>query len=611
MASATSGLIGDVNAVERVHRDVDAIGQPALDRVRGDLDHLGGQISLGGTEGRQDVARGLAGAPDPDAQPVELIATERLDDVAQAIVAAGRARAPEADLAERQIDVVGDDEQVGGGVDVGLAQGGAQRGAGAVHVAHRLDEQDTTRGFRTPGFEDGRTVPQSPLPRELPPTGQEVDDAEADVVPGEPIAVAGIAQPADGFHAADRTRAGGGRGSLSSRAMDQAPDHRRAAPRGADVVVIGGGIIGCAAAAMMADRGARVVLVEQTAVGAGASGRNLGAVQHPFDPVLAPLHVESLARYQALAARSDGAFAIGRRPAGLLLLNHDPEAAAAQAERLAGTYPELEPKLIPDHELLELEPSLAPGPSAVWLATGYPIPPSSATTAWASMAEERGAHLVLGAAARPVIDGDRARRVVLDDGSAIAADAILVAAGPWSGALIDASGSWNRIQPTYGVTVQLRLDGHAPRHILEEDDVDGVNRAAAATARAAAVTDDDTDPPSLFSMASAGGLSTVGSTFLPAEPDAARVSPLLLRRAAAYLPAVAEAEVVGRRMCARPQSVDGRPFIGPVNDVDGLFVCAGHGPWGISTGPASAAIVARSILDGTAPPPELEASRAV
>jgi glycine/D-amino acid oxidase-like deaminating enzyme len=39
---------------------------------------------------------------------------------------------------------------------------------------------------------------------------------------------------------------------------------------------------------MLADRGARVVLVEGTAIGAGASGRNLGAIQHPFDPVLAP-----------------------------------------------------------------------------------------------------------------------------------------------------------------------------------------------------------------------------------------------------------------------------------------------------------------------------------
>jgi glycine/D-amino acid oxidase-like deaminating enzyme len=64
-------------------------------------------------------------------------------------------------------------------------------------------------------------------------------------------------------------------------------------------------------------------------------------------------------------------------------------------------------------------------------------------------------------------------------------------------------------------------------------------------------------------------------------------------------------------MCARPQSADGRPFIGPIEGTTGLFVCAGHGPWGISTGPASAAMAARAVLDGTAPPPELAASRPV
>ena len=121
----------------------------------------------------------------------------------------------------------------------------------------------------------------------------------------------------------------------------------------------------------------------------------------------------------------------------------------------------------------------------------------------------------------------------------------------------------------------------------------------------------DADPPSLFSIASAGGISTLGSTFLAEEPDPTRIEPLLLRRASSFLPAVAEAEVVGRRMCARPQSVDGRPFIGPPAGPAGLYVCAGHGPWGISTGPAAAAIAARSILDGTPVDRQLSASRPI
>ena len=392
--------------------------------------------------------------------------------------------------------------------------------------------------------------------------------------------------------------------------MEPGPHPAVDAPRSADVVVIGGGIIGCAAAAIMADRGARVVVVEATAIGAGASGRNLGAVQHPFDPVLADLYQESLVRYRALAEVTETDFAIGSAPAGLLLLNPNADAAAAQARRMSVAFPELAPELISPEALQRLEPSLAPGPSAVRLATGYPIPPASATAAWASLAEERGVRFVIGVRASPAVESGRATGVTLADGGSIGAGAVVVATGPWSPPLVDPSGAWRGIHATFGVTLQLRLGQDGPRHVVEEDEVDELNRAAAATARAAEAGEDG-DPPSLFSIASAGGISTLGSTFLAHEPDPVEIQALLLRRAAEFLPAVVEAEIVGRRMCARPQSVDGRPFIGAVEGVAGLFVCAGHGPWGISTGPASAAMAARAILDGTRPRAELGASRPI
>ncbi|MEO6295345.1 MAG: FAD-binding oxidoreductase, partial [Candidatus Limnocylindria bacterium] len=282
--------------------------------------------------------------------------------------------------------------------------------------------------------------------------------------------------------------------------MEQPRNGRHHAPSSADVVVIGGGIIGCAAAAIMADRGAHVVLVEAATIGAGASGRNLGAIQHPFDPVLAVLYRESLARYRALADRTDSHFVMGASPAGLLLLNRDADAAAAQARRMADAFPELGAQLLSADEVHRLEPSLTPGPSAVRLATGYPIPPASATTAWASLAEQRGAVFVIGSPASPSFADGRVTGVTLDNGTPIAADAVLVAAGPRSPSLIDPSGTWHSIRATWGVTIQVRLDGRDPHHVVEEDEVGAVNRAAAATERAAHEMDPEADPPSLFSI---------------------------------------------------------------------------------------------------------------
>ncbi len=378
----------------------------------------------------------------------------------------------------------------------------------------------------------------------------------------------------------------------------------------ADVVVLGGGIIGCAAAAIMADRGARVVLVEGVAIGAGASGRNLGVIQHPFDPVLAPLHRESLTRYRALSD-SGGDFSIGGAPAGLLLLNRDGDAAARQAARVAEAFPELDPRLLDPEEVARAEPALTDGLWAIAVATGYPVPPAAATEAWADLAEERGAHLLVGSPGRVATTGERAIGATLEDGTQIDADAVLVAAGPWTPRLVDDAGEWRPIVPTYGVTLQLRFDdGAAPRHVLEEDVVDAINRAAAATEQAAAVDSGEVPAP-LFSIATANGVSALGSTFFGVEPDPAAIEPLLLSHASGFLPSIEGAEVVGRRMCARPQSVDGRPFIGAAPGVAGLFVCAGHGPWGISTGPASAALAARSVLDGAEPPRELSAARPI
>jgi glycine/D-amino acid oxidase-like deaminating enzyme len=40
-----------------------------------------------------------------------------------------------------------------------------------------------------------------------------------------------------------------------------------------------------------------------------------------------------------------------------------------------------------------------------------------------------------------------------------------------------------------------------------------------------------------------------------------------------------------------------------------LWVASGHGPWGLTLGPASARIVADEVLGGPTAPPELAAGR--
>ena len=79
------------------------------------------------------VARGAQRVADADAQPAELLRAELLDDRAQAVVAAVAAAFAEPQLAERQREVVGHDEQV---VQRSVLAGEhlAHGQAGVVHV---------------------------------------------------------------------------------------------------------------------------------------------------------------------------------------------------------------------------------------------------------------------------------------------------------------------------------------------------------------------------------------------------------------------------------------------------------------------------------------------
>ncbi len=359
--------------------------------------------------------------------------------------------------------------------------------------------------------------------------------------------------------------------------------------RPVELAIIGGGIIGCAAAAFAAEAGLRVALFERAEIGAGASGRNMGAVQHPFDSVLTPLYEATLGIYRELAQR-DTEFAFPAEPAGLLMVTPDRALLEGEGEG-DGSGPRSD--LLEPRQVQSLEPSLADDLWATRPETGYPIPPMAATAAMARRAAGAGAQVEVGAAAIPAIQNGRAEGVILEGVRPRAADLVLVAAGPWTPYLLDPSGRWQPIVATWGATAQLELAA-PPRHVIEELRVESVNQPVNGALSGRRPTTGET--PSIFTLAAAGSVVTIGSTFLPFEPNPREMATVLVERGKRFLPALDRARIVAARVCARPQSVDGRPLVGEIDGVRGLFVTAGHGPWGISTGPATARLVVEAML---------------
>jgi len=128
----------------------------------------------------------------------------------------------------------------------------------------------------------------------------------------------------------------------------------------------------------------------------------------------------------------------------------------------------------------------------------------------------------------------------------------------------------------------------------ERDEALGTGPAGGS--RAATEPGSASEPEPEFSLITAAGASAVGSTFLATEPHPPAWTERLLQRATTFVPAVLDAPIREVRACARPTSIDDRPLVGAVPWTDGLFLAAGHGPWGISTGPGSARQVADLVL---------------
>jgi glycine/D-amino acid oxidase-like deaminating enzyme len=215
------------------------------------------------------------------------------------------------------------------------------------------------------------------------------------------------------------------------------------------------------------------------------------------------------------------------------------------------------------------------------------------------MAERRGVAIRLGRAAMPAFDQARCIGVQVE-GRLEPAGAVVVAAGPWTPAIVDPTGTWRPIVPRWGVVVETLL-ADPPRHPMEEAEMD----EALGTGEAAADHDDveladghehGTDPEPEFSLITAAGASAVGSTFLAREPSPPDWTERLLERAVTFVPGILDAPIREVRACARPASIDSHPIVGAVPWAEGLYVAAGHGPWGISTGPASARQVADLVL---------------
>ena len=350
------------------------------------------------------------------------------------------------------------------------------------------------------------------------------------------------------------------------------------------VAVVGAGIVGAAVARELAVRGVSVLLLDRGAVSSGTTGLGEGNVlasDKPPGPELA-FTLAALEVYAELEARLGEAARIRRK--GALIVHPDAATWAAEPGRLAAAgVPGA--RLVAPGELRELEPELT-GP--VYGASLFPgdlqCDPRGIARALARVAAAAGA-TVRTSCAVAAVDGGGVR---LATGKRVAADAVVIAAGPWSAPLAAGAGLPLPLEPRKGQLVRLAAPAPAP-DLVRHKVVDGSYLASVASADAG---------PQLSTVVETtfDGDVLVGSSRERRGFDTSvdpELSTALVRRAAALFPRLGRLPLRDAWAGLRPWLPDGLPAIGPSRRVPGLWLATGHEGAGVALGPVTGRLVAQ------------------
>jgi glycine/D-amino acid oxidase-like deaminating enzyme len=203
-------------------------------------------------------------------------------------------------------------------------------------------------------------------------------------------------------------------------------------PARADVVIIGGGIIGTSTALFLAQKGISVALCEKGHIAGEQSSRNWGWCRKMGrDPREIPLIIESLRLWQGMNEMVEAE--TGFRQAGIMYLA-ETQAELGQLEAWlehARQY-QLDTRVITRSEAAELMPGLTgEWTGALYTASDGKAEPQRAAPAIAEAARRQGAAIVTQCAVRGIeTQGGRVAGVVTEKGR-IACETVVLAGGAW------------------------------------------------------------------------------------------------------------------------------------------------------------------------------------
>ncbi len=377
-----------------------------------------------------------------------------------------------------------------------------------------------------------------------------------------------------------------------------APGTGAALPRGARVVIVGGGVIGCSIAYHLAHLGwTDIVLLEQNRLTAGTTWHAAGLITSAGMTDETALFFSRYSRELYARLESETGHSTGYRQVGHLSLATSKERQAALRREAAWMHGfGVEDTEISPSELAGMWPLAKTDDvlSAFYVADEGRADPVGVATSLAKGARQLGASVIEGVAATGVRTHRGRITAVLTEQGEIETEVVVNAAGMWA----------RQFGSLAGVHVPLQAAEH---YYLLTDTVPGMDADLPVI--------EDPDSYGYYRPEGDGMLvglfEPVGAPWsldgVPREfafgklpPDWERMEPYLAK-AMERIPPLAETGV--RTFFCGPESFtsDVRPLLGPAPELDGYFVAAGLNSLGILSGGGVGHMVAHWIVDGVPP----------